>query len=452
MSKVEIPETRYARNGPVSIAYQVVGDGRATTLYVPPGVGHLDIAWENDLFGHVLRRLAAWGRLVLYDMRGCGLSDRSVATPTVEENVSDLMTVLDNVGVEEVDLVGVTHGAAVALAAAAQHPDRVRRVAVLDGFAKAVDDVFVFGDDEASFAERTEALEGAWGTDAMARMVAPSRGDDPEFLAWFSRMNRAALSPAGAAVWLDQMRKIDIRGLLPDVSAPVLVVNRASTRAMNPKQSHFLAEQLPDARHVEFPGEDMLLVAGDTDAILDEVEAFFTGTRPTRAPTRALATVMFTDIVHSTETAAEVGDTVWRDLLARHDERTRHHVEAHGGRVVKSTGDGALATFETPGQAIAAAQSLTADLAGAGVELRVGIHMGEVEILGEDVAGLGVHLAARISSVAQPGEVLVSRTVRDLLLGSDFAFTDRGTHELKGIPDRWQVLAVVGDPPPPSSP
>lgn len=440
---VEIPQTRYAHNGPVNIAYQVAGDGAATTLYVPSGVFHLDIQWEHSQFARMLRRMAAWGRLVLYDMRGSGLSDRSVATPTVEENVSDLMTVLDEVGARRVNLVGVTYGAAVALAAAAWHPQRVGRVAVLDGFAKTVDDSFTFGDDDATFAERTDALEAAWGTDAMARLVAPTRRDDAEFLAWFSRMNRAALSPAGAAVWLNQLREIDIRDLLPDVRATVLVINRASVQMMNPKHSRYLAEHLPDVRHVEFPGEDMLLLRRDTDAVLDEVEEFFTGRPPTRTPTRALATVMFTDIVDSTQKAAELGDTAWRELLAHHDARTCHHVDQHGGRVIKSTGDGALATFDDPQQAIAAAQDLITDLREHGVELRVGIHTGKVEIVGDDLAGLGVHLAARISALAQPGEVVVSRTVRDLLLGSDLAFAERGTHELKGVPGQWEILAVT---------
>jgi class 3 adenylate cyclase len=261
-------------------------------------------------------------------------------------------------------------------------------------------------------------------------------------------MNRAGASPSGASAYFRNLGEVDIRAILHKVAGPVLITNRVDS-LWDPGQSHYLAEHLPDARHVEYPGSDYILMSADvgTDAILDEIEEFLTGTRPIRAPTRALATVMFTDIVDSTGQAAELGDTAWRDLLQRHDSLTRTRVEQHDGRVVKSTGDGALATFDTPAAAIAAAQILTADLHEAGLELRVGIHMGEVEILGDDVAGLAVHLAARISGLAGPGDIYVSRTIKDLMLGSTIEFDDRGTHELKGIPDEWEILAVVSDPP-----
>jgi class 3 adenylate cyclase len=241
---------------------------------------------------------------------------------------------------------------------------------------------------------------------------------------------------------------IDIRPILGDVVAPVLVTNRADAHIIGRDQSRYLAEHLPDARRVEFPGEDYMLWLGDTDAILDEIQEFFTGTRPVRQPTRALATVMFTDIVGSTEYAADLGDEAWRALLARHDDFTRHHVDDHGGRVIKSTGDGALATFDDPTDAITAAQTLIADLHASDLDIRVGIHSGQIEITGDDVAGIAVHLAARISALAGPGDIYVSRTLADLLLGSAIEFDDQGTHDLKGIPGSWEVLAVSGGPPP----
>jgi class 3 adenylate cyclase len=444
---VDIPKTRYARNGPVSIAYQTVGDGPLDVVLMAPAVSHLEIRWEYPPFAHVFQRLAGFSRLVMYDKRGCGLSDRTVETPTVDEDVADVLCVMDAVGVDRACLFGIGDGAAAALALAARHPDRVDRVAAYEGYARPlVADDIPFGDDPTAVDELADVIEETWGNESNLMVMAPSRADDRELARWWSRSNRAALSPAGAAAWVRRIATIDIRDLLANVRAPVLVTNRPQERTTDPRHSLYLADHLPDARHVEFPGEDYLMWVGDTDAILDEIEEFFTGTRPTHSPTRALATVMFTDIVDSTGRAAEIGDTAWRELLARHDDLTRRHVDDHGGRVIKSTGDGALATFDAPATAIAAAQALAADLREAGIELRVGIHMGEVEILGDDVAGLAVHLAARISALAQPDEIVVSRTVRDLMLGSTIGFEDRGTHQLKGVPGDWEILSVTNDP------
>jgi class 3 adenylate cyclase len=448
MATVEVPETRYARNGLVSLAYQVVGDGPIDVLYMNPGVSHLDLYWQYPPAVHVFERFAGFSRLVIYDKRGYGMSDRTAEPPTVDEEAADALAVLDATGIEHASVFGGGASGAAALALAAAHPDRVDRVVAYSAVARALQAAdYPHGITKEEADAMVEMVVADWGGTLNVELLAPSRVDDAAFVDWFRSMQRSGASPAGAAVGLRQSLDLDIRSVLPEVTAPVLVLNRSDALMGGSEPSRYLAEHLPDARHVELPGEDFALFAGDSDALLDEVEEFFSGRRPTPTPTRALATVMFTDIVDSTRRAADLGDTAWRDVLTRHDDRTRHHIERHGGRVVKSTGDGALATFDDPGRAIEAAQDLAADLHESGVELRVGIHTGQVEILGDDVAGLGVHLAARINGLAQPGDVLVSRTVRDLLLGSDVTFADRGTHDLKGVPDTWEILAVVDDTP-----
>jgi class 3 adenylate cyclase len=446
MPSVEIPETRYARNGPVNIAYQVVGDGPIDVLKLTPGISHLDLGWEYPPFASYLGRFASFSRLAVFDKRGSGLSDRTVEPPTIDEEVSDAVAVLDELGIERVHLFGVLDGGAAALVFAATHPDRVAKVAVYGAICRAVAEDFPLVGDPDEAGATTSVFESDWGGTGLLDAVAPNHADDPALARWYRRVNRAGVSPAGASAWFRNVMAIDIRPILGDVVAPVLVTNRADTHIIGRDQSRYLAEHLPDARRVEFPGEDYMLWLGDTDAILDEIEEFFTGTRPVRQPTRALATVMFTDIVGSTEYAADLGDGAWRALLARHDDLTRHHVEHHDGRVIKSTGDGALATFDDPTDAITAAQTLIADLHAPDLDIRVGIHTGQVEIIGDDVAGLAVHLASRISSLAGPGDIYVSRTLADLLLGSAIEFDNRGTHDLKGIPGTWEVLAVSGGP------
>jgi class 3 adenylate cyclase len=446
MAKVEIPETHYAHNGPVNLAYQTVGDGPISVLLLKSGITHLDYFWQYPPVVRFIERFASFSRFVMFDKRGCGLSDRTVEPPTIAEDVSDVVAVLDHLGIERAHLFGEGDGGAAALALAAAHPDRVTKVAVIGAVCCVVaTEDFPWGIDPVEAEAIPSAIESEWGGTDLLEAVAPNYADDPVFARWFTGMNRAGVSPAGAAAWIRNLIDVDIRPILGDVAAPVLVTDRADAQFIDPGQSRYLAEHLPDARHVEFPGEDYLMWVGDTDAVVDEVEEFFTGTRPTHAPTRALATVMFTDIVGSTGRAADMGDDAWRALLARHDDLTRHRVQAHDGRVVKSTGDGALAAFDDPENAIAAAQSLIADLNASDIEIRVGIHFGQIEITGDDVAGIAVHLAARISGLAGPGDIYVSGTVRDLLLGSDIEFDDRGTHDLKGIPGTWNILAVVNE-------
>ena len=443
---VEIPETRYARNGPVNLAYQTVGDGPIDVLVLFPGVTQLDYAWQYPPVVNFFERLAAFSRLVIYDKRGSGLSDRTVEPPTIAESVSDAVAILDELGIERAHPFGLGDGGSTALALAAAHPDRVTKIALYGAVCCAVaTEDFPWGLDPVEAAAMPNAIESTWGGTGLLEVDAPNHADDPVLVRWSGGSNRAAVSPAGAAAWFRNAMEIDVRPILGDVAAPVLVTNRADTQLVDPGQSRYLAGHLPDARHVEFPGDDYMLWVGDTDAVVDEVEEFFTGTRPTSTPTRALTTVVFTDIVDSTEKAAALGDEAWRALLARHDDLTRQHVEDHDGRVIKSTGDGALATFDDPEDAITAAQGLITDLNAADLDIRVGIHSGKIEITGDDVAGIAVHLASRISALAGPGEIYVSGTIRDLLLGSPVEFDDRGTHDLKGIPGTWEILAVTSN-------
>ncbi len=315
---VEVPDTRYAHNGQVSIAYQTIGEGPIDVLWLAPGITHLDYRSQYQPFVHFHDRLAAFSRLAVYDKRGCGLSDRTVEPPTIDESVSDAVAILDELGIERAHLFGDGEGGAAALALAAAHPDRVARVAVYGVVCRGVaTEDFPWGLDPAEAEATASAMERTWGGTALLETVAPNHADDPVLVRWFTGRNRAGVSPAGAAAWYRNVLEIDIRPILGDVAAPVLVTIRPDTDFGDPGQSRYLADHLPDARHVEFPGEERLLWVGDTDAVLDEVEEFFTGTRPTRTPTRAPATVMFTDIVGSTKQAAALGDTAWRALLAR---------------------------------------------------------------------------------------------------------------------------------------
>jgi len=309
MSKVEIPETHYARNGSINLAYQTIGHGPIDVVFLSGGLSHLDYSWQLPPVVRFIERFSSFSRLVIYDPRGCGLSDRSTEPATIAEGVSDAIAILDELGIERANLFGQFDGGSTFLALAAAHPDRVNKVAV-DGavcrFAGLEDLLVPF---DRRDAEATAAgMESIWGGTGLLELVAPNHADDPVLARWFTSVNRAAVSPAGAAAWYRHLGEIDIRPVLSEVAAPVLVTNRADTRAVDRSQALYLAEHLPDARHVEFPGEDYFLWVGDTDAVLDEVEEFFTGKRPSRTPTRALATVMFTDIVGSTQQAADLDE------------------------------------------------------------------------------------------------------------------------------------------------
>ncbi|MBS1887978.1 MAG: adenylate/guanylate cyclase domain-containing protein [Actinobacteria bacterium] len=435
--------TRYANSDGVSIAYQVHGEGPLDLVFVPGFVSHVEVYWELPMVARFFRRLASFSRLVLFDKRGQGLSDRPGRPPTLEESMDDLGAVMTAAGCERPAIFGISEGGPMSALFAATHPQRVSSLVLYGTFSRIVK--------APDFAQglRGEALDGLyemlkqeWGGPAAIDFWAPSLVDDLEFQRWWSRLLRQGTSPGGAIALIELYREIDARAVLSTIDVPALVLHRRDDRVVPVRQGHYLAEKIPGARYVELSGEDHLAMVGDQDELLDEVEEFLLGSRRAREPERALATVLFTDIVGSTELAAELGDRRWRDLLERHDALVRRQLDLHRGREVKTTGDGFLATFDGPTRAIRCACAIREELSGIGIEVRAGIHTGEVELIGDDVGGMAVNIGARIAALADGGEVRVSSTVKELVVGSGLGFSDRGAHTLKGAPGEWHLFAV----------
>ena len=441
---MEEPDIRYARSGELSIAYQVKGDGPLDLVFVCGFVSHQETLWEHPRPAHFAKRLESFSRLVLYDKRGQGLSDRPANPPTLEESMDDLRAVMDAAGIERAALFGVSEGGPLCHLFAATHPDRVSAMVTYGTYARITE---APGYDAGLPAEVLEefgqVLAEDWGGPTAIHFFAPTLAEDPAFRSWWTRLLRSGTSPQGARALLQLYSELDTRQVLPSISVPTLVIHREGDLMVPPAQARYLAEHIPGARYVELEGTDHLMVAGDQDAILDEVEEFLTGVRHVHEPERILATVMFTDIVSSTERAAELGDRRWRELLESHDALVRRQLERHRGRPVKSLGDGFLATFDGPARAIRCAEAISGEVGRLGVEIRAGLHTGECEAMGEDVGGMAVHIGARVGAKAEPGEVLVSSTVKDLVVGSGIEFAERGTHELKGVPGEWRLYAVA---------
>jgi class 3 adenylate cyclase len=434
---------RYARNGDVSIAYTVFGDGPIDLIFVTGFVGHLEVAMELPLARRFWERLALFSRVVLFDKRGMGFSDRGAGSYTIEGVAEDMVAVLDAAGVERAAVFGVSEGGAAAAMFAATYPERVTSLVEYGTYARmsqAPD--YPYGIPVEAMREGHDILFENWGNPESLRWFAPSHGDDPEMRAWWGRLLRAGTSPAGIHSLVEMYERLDIRPVLPLVNVPTLVLWRKGDTLIRPPMTKLLVEQIPGASGVELEGEDHLFLAGDQEALLGEVEQFLTGERHAPASERVLATVLFTDIVSSTERAASLGDRAWRELLAKHDRITRREVERERGSVVNSTGDGVLASFDGPARAILAASRIRDALSELGLQVRAGVHTGECERIGEDLGGIAVHIGARVGSTAGPGEVLVSQTVRDLVVGSALEFEDRGIRELKGVPGEWRLYAV----------
>ncbi|HEY1286231.1 MAG TPA: alpha/beta fold hydrolase [Solirubrobacterales bacterium] len=438
-------ETRYARSEDgTSIAYQVHGEGPLDLVFVPGFVSHVELVWEQPAFARFLRRIASFSRLVVFDKRGQGLSDRLGRPPTLEETMDDLRAVMDATEWERAAVFGISEGGPMSALFAATYPDRVSSLVLYGTYARMVR----APDFPEGISERTLDRWGAmvreqWGGAVGIDLWAPSAVDDPEFEAGWARLLRQGTSPAGAIQLMDLYREMDVRPALDAISAPTLVLHRAEDRIVPARQGRYIADRIPSARYVELPGPDHLPIVGDQDALLDEVEEFLVGSRRGTDAERALATILFTDIVGSTETAARLGDRRWRDLLERHDAAVRRQLALHRGREVKTIGDGFLAVFDGPARAIRCAVAIRNELAGIGIEVRAGIHTGEVELIGEDVSGMAVNIGARVGALASGGEVLVSSTVKELVVGSGIEFEERGTHRLKGAPDEWRLYAVA---------
>jgi pimeloyl-ACP methyl ester carboxylesterase/class 3 adenylate cyclase len=441
-----VPTTRYARSGEGSIAYQVTGEGALDMLFLPGWISQIEQLWELRAMRRFLERLAVFNRLILFDRRGTGLSDRVLDAQTVEQDAQDALAVLDAAGSERAALFTFSQGGLVGAQLAADHPERIGALimyASVSRTAWAHDYDWALTDEERrALNERGVASWGRLNSPALA-LLAPSMGDDPALAEWFARIQRLAASPAEARIILQATVSQDVRETLPRIRVPTLVMHRPADQAWDVRHSLYLAERIPGARYVELDGVDSFPFLGDSDAIVEEIEEFLTGGRSGGELARALLTVMFTDIVDATARAARLGDGRWRDLLAHHEQQVREELARFSGREVKTVGDGFLATFDgPPSRALRCALAITAAAREIGIEVRVGMHTGECELIGDDVGGMAVHLASRVSGLAGPSEVLVSGTVFGTVVGGPFTFEDRGYHDLKGVPGRWPLFAL----------
>ena len=438
-----VPETRYAKSGDVNIAYQVVGDGPFDLVWVPGWISNVEASWEVPEYRHFLDRLASFSRLILFDKRGTGLSDPVAVDrlPSLEQRMDDVRAVLDAVGAERAALFGASEGGNLSVLFAATYPSRVRALVLLAAFAKRIwSPDYPWAPTKDDRDRQILETEHVWGTpEAIAPIAA---GSSQEQLQRFATFFRRSASP-GAAVALRRMNTdIDTRAVLPAIRVPTLVLHRAGDLRVKPEEGRWIAKRIPNATYVELPGDDHLAWAGDVDPVLDEVEEFLTGTRRGPEPDRVLATLLFTDIVDSTAKAGELGDREWKRLLQRHHEAVRRALERYRGTEVGTAGDGFLATFDGPARAVHAALAAGDAVRPLGIEIRAGVHTGEMELVGGEVAGIAVHTGSRVAALAGAGEVLVSSTVKDLVAGSGIEFEERGEHELKGVPGTWRLYAV----------
>ncbi len=437
------PRTAYAYDGGVAIAYQVVGSAGPDLLFVPGGFTHLEHQWEEPRVERFLSRLAGFSRLIMMDPRGLGLSDRVTTVPTMDERVGDLLAVLDGAGSERAVLFGNADTGPPCIAAALRHPDRVAGLVLVGTYAAATwSEDYPLGWTEEAWREFRENVRGRWGSVGAFENAAPSAAGDEAFRQWQATLLRLGASPSAAILLGEMTRATDVRELLSSVAVPTLIMHRAGDRVNTVGHGWYLAEHIPGARWVELPGEDFLIWAGDTDAIADEVEEFLTGERSGPEPMRVVVTVMFTDVVGSTERARVLGDRAWADLLEAHHQRIRAQLRRFGGREIDTAGDGFLASFTSPTAAIRCARAMIEAVGEIGVDIRVGLHTGECEVVGEKLRGIAVHVGARVAANAGAGEILVSQTIRDVMAGGEIEFADRGTHELRGVPGEWRLFAV----------
>lgn len=437
------PQTRYARSGDLHIAYQVVGSGPIDLVYVPSWISQVEHYWEEPGIARYLERLASFSRLILFDRRGSGLSDPVLRAPTLEEQMDDVVAVMDAAGSEQAAVFAQLEGGAMAALFAATHPERTTALVLYEAMAR------MSWAPDYDWAPRREERRvhaaAPWGDGSRVLALAPRSSADPRIRHWFARLERLAASPGTAAKLLMMNAEVDVRAVLPSISVPTLVLHRAEDKAIDIRHSRYLAEHVPGARYVELPGDEAITFGADVNSLVDEIEEFLTGARNSSDTERILATVMFSDIVDSTRRAAELGDRRWRDVLESVEQAVARELTRFRGHTVKTMGDGFLATFDGPARAIRCAAAIReAARSLFGLEVRTGLHTGEVELIRNDVGGIAVHIGARVAAIAQPGEVLVSGTVKDLVVGSGIGFEDRGERELKGVPGRWRLWAVTG--------
>jgi class 3 adenylate cyclase len=447
---VDRPETRYARSGDVSIAYQVSGDGPVDVVSAPGTVSHLDLEfdWDDPSDVWYLERFHAFSRMIRFDKRGTGMSDRVTDAATLEERTDDIRAVMDAAGSDRAVIFGASEGGSMACLFAATHPERATALIVWGGQARWVREPDVpWAIPQEDYDRMIDGLAAHGVTEEYVRRWGFGMGEDAsaEAVEEVMRYVRAGASPASLAALERMNLRIDLRDILPAISVPTLIINASGDPVSPIEGARYLADRIPGARLFEYPGATHF--PNDQrhwELVLDEIEEFVTGARPRPSVDRVLSTVLFTDIVGSTERAAELGDAAWKDLLAQHDGLARKEIERHRGRYIDSAGDGLFATFDGPARAVRCAQAIEIAVVPLGLEIRAGCHTGEVELAGEQVRGPAVHTGARVAALAGPSEVLVASTVKDLVAGSGLAFEDAGEHALKGIPGPWRLYRVVG--------
>jgi class 3 adenylate cyclase len=433
-----VPKTQYAKSGDVRIAYQVVGQGPFDLVFVPGFISNLDVAWEEPQRARVWTRLASFARLIMFDKRGTGLSDRTVGVPTLEERMDDVRAVMDAVGSPRAALFGISEGGAMSVLFAATYPERTRALVLYGTYGHFRSWVLPPDRIEAAL----DRMEKNWGTGESLHLFAPSVASDETFKLSWARFERLGASPSAVVALMRMNSEIDIRPILPSIRVPTFIIHRQGDVRVNVEAGRFMARQIPNAKYLEVPGSDHTLWTGETERILDEVEEFLTGSRSAIESDRVLATVLFTDIVNSTKRAETIGDRAWHDVLDRHNALVRREISRHRGHEVRTMGDGFLATFDGPARSIRCALAINEGVEALGLQVRAGLHTGEVEMADDDLSGIAVHIASRVATMAKPGQVLVSNTVRDLVAGSNIRFHDEGSHSLKGLTESVRLFAA----------
>jgi class 3 adenylate cyclase len=438
------PETRYAKSGDVSIAYQVLGSGSLDLIYVMGWVSNVEYFWQEPSMNRFLRRLSSFSRLILFDKRGTGLSDKVADLPTLEQRMDDVRAVMDAVGSEKAALLGVSEGGPMSALFAATYPERTRALIMYGSYAKRVWSAdYPWAPTPEQRQVFFDAIRSGWGGVVDLDTLAPGAMNDERFKQWWAAYLRHSASPADALALAKMNTEIDIRHILPAIHVPTLIIHRIGDLDHSVGGSRYMAQQIPRAKFVELAGNDHLPWVGDTEKLLNEVEIFLTGELHPSEPDRVLATCLFTDIVGSTEAAQSLGDERWRNLLQSHNDIVRNQLIHYKGREIKTTGDGFLATFDGPARAVRCACAIRDEVRHLVLEIRAGLHTGECEIIDDDISGIAVHIAARVMSKGMPGEVLSSGTVKDLVAGSGIQFEKKGLFSLKGIPGEWEIYAIV---------
>ena len=437
-------ETRYAKSGDVNVAYQVVGDGPLDLVLVPGWVSDVEQAWEDPSFAAFLRRLTSFARLILLDRRGTGLSDRVAELPGLEERMDDVRAVMDAAGSQRAALFGISEGGPMCIMFAATYPQRTSALIMAASYARMmVAPGYEFGRTQEQLDAFIAQVDRDWGGPVGIEARAPSRLADEGFRQRWARYLRMSASPTAAATLLRMNSQIDIRDVLPSIRVPTLILHSVNDRALPVQASRYMAERIPGAKYVELQGIDHIPYLSDGEVILGAIEEFLTGMRHHDVDDRVLATVLFTDIVGATETAARLGDRRWRDILGRHHDSVRRELRQFRGREIDTAGDGFFAAFDGPARAVRCACAVVDALRPLGLQIRAGVHTGECEVMGDKVGGIAVHIGARIAARAAAGEVLVSSMVKDLVSGSGLSFVDRGQQSLKGVPGQWHLFAVA---------